>query len=1118
MSKSKHNQWYKDAIIYQIHVQAYFDYNDDGKGDFKGLIKKLDYVKSLGVTAIWLLPFYPSPLRDGGYDIADFTGIHPSYGSLADFKKLIKEAHKRDLKVITELVLNHTSSQHAWFKRAQEAKPGSSYRNYYVWSDTPDKYQDARIIFQDFETSNWTWDPVAKQYYWHRFYAHQPDLNYENPAVQKAVFKVLDFWFNIGVDGLRLDAVPYLYEKEGTNCENLPETHAFLKKLRKYVDENHEEKMLLAEANQWPEDSSEYFGKGDECHMCFHFPLMPRLFMSLRMEDRFPIIDILDQTPQIPENSQWAIFLRNHDELTLEMVSDEERDYMYKAYAQEPEQRINLGIRRRLAPLLGNDRRKIELMNTLLLSLPGTPIVYYGDEIGMGDNYYLGDRDGVRTPMQWTPDKNAGFSGSKPQKLYLPVIIDHDYHYEAVNVESQERNPSSLLWWTRRVIAVRKRYKALSRGSIEFINCHNSKILAFIRKFEEQSILVVVNLSRYAQVAELDLQEYPEHYPVEVFSQNHFPEISEKETYTITLQYKEAYWFELRKVEDPVPETETQFDVSLTARDWKNMGVSTQNKLKNPVLNYVRTSRWFRGKTRKIKEINITDVIPVSTSDNQYTAYISLIEMDYLADDNELYVLPLAIATGEEANDLRNYNPHAIIAHVSVQQEEGILFDATFNQQFQQALFRLMYNRGRIKGKKGELMGKPGKELKSGIKKSEMPLPSRIINAEQSNSSVLYGQNFFFKIYRSLEAGANPEVEILQQMTDKTHFENFPKFAGSLEYQLPKVGTLSMGLLTGFLPNEGNAWDYTETFIEQYFEKLLSHKPEIMESPGKIPSMSEIEDEPGQEIGKPGDLIGYFFLEMVEKMAQRTGEMHLALANLKGSADFKPEPFSLLYQKSMYQSFRTLVKKNMVILRNEFKNLDDESKELARFLQDNESLMLKDIKQALESGKIRSQKTRVHGDYHLGQVLFTGKDFIIIDFEGEPARPLSARKLKYCPLKDVAGMLRSFHYAIYMGYFKNREQLGEDSELLEDWLEFWYDHVSETFLKAYLETVGDAPFIPEDPAQINELLRVYIIEKAVYEAGYELNNRPAWVKIPLNGLKKIVENMTSGHPDGTKKS
>ncbi|MGC3989984.1 MAG: maltose alpha-D-glucosyltransferase [Chthoniobacteraceae bacterium] len=542
--------WFKDAVIYQMHVRAFCDSDGDGIGDFRGLLQKLDHLEELGVTAIWLLPFYPSPLRDDGYDIADYRAVNPSYGTMEDFREFLDEAHRRGLRVITEVVLNHTSDQHAWFQRARTAPAGSPERDFYVWSEKPDRYLDARIIFKDFELSNWTWDPVANAYYWHRFYSHQPDLNFDNPAVQEAVCEVVDFWLGMGVDGLRLDAIPYLFEREGTSCENLPETHAFLRKLRARIDEKFKDRMLLAEANQWPEDAAAYFGNGDECHMAFHFPVMPRLFMALQMEDRFPIIDIMDQTPAIPANCQWAMFLRNHDELTLEMVTDEERDYMYRVYASDSRARINLGIRRRLAPLLGGSRRKIELMNMLLFSLTGTPIIYYGDEIGMGDNIYLGDRNGVRTPMQWSEDRNAGFSKAKQQQIYLPAVTDSEYHYEAVNVETQERNLSSLLWWMRRVISMRKHSKAFSQGTIEFLLPDNPKLLAFIREYDGEKVLVLANLSRFTQAVELDLSRWAGFAPVELFSQNRFPTIK-AEPYFFTFGPHNCYWLKLE------PETAT---------------------------------------------------------------------------------------------------------------------------------------------------------------------------------------------------------------------------------------------------------------------------------------------------------------------------------------------------------------------------------------------------------------------------------------------------------------------------------------------------------------------------------------------------------------------------------
>ncbi len=1106
MSKKKHNLWFKDAIIYQVHVQSFFDSNDDGIGDFQGMIQKLDYVKSLGVNTLWLLPFYPSPLRDGGYDISDFTGIHPTYGKMADFKKFVKQAHKRDLKIITELVLNHTSDQHKWFQRARKAKPGSNYRNFYVWNDNPDKYTDARIIFQDFETSNWSYDAEANAYYWHRFYSHQPDLNFDNPNVQKEVFKVLDFWFSTGVDGLRLDAVPYLFEREGTNCENLPETHEFLKKLRKHIDDNHEDKMLLAEANQWPEDARQYFGEGDECHMAFHFPLMPRLYMGMKMEDRFPIIDILEQTPEIPENCQWAIFLRNHDELTLEMVTDEERDYMYKSFAKEPEQRINLGIRRRLAPLLENDRRKIEMMNIMLFSLPGTPIVYYGDEIGMGDNYYLGDRYGVRTPMQWTADRNAGFSRANKQRLFLPVINDSEYHYEAINIENQDKNPSSLLWWMRQVIATRKRYKAFNRGTIKFVNSNNPKVLSFIREYEDENILVIINLSHYSQSVELDLEEYAGYTPIEVFSQNHFPPIL-GDGYFFTLQYRDYFWLELAKQEETVayqPEGTYQ-QMAFSKKEWNAVTAAMKGKLENAFLNYMKDTRWFRGKARKIKSLNIEDEFVLEKG--IYNSYLFFVNVDYVAHTSENYVLSGALAFDQEDHEIREDYPQAIMAEVETEGKNGVLLDAAFSESFHNAILEHIHSRGKIKGKKGELTGSPGKYLKRNLSKKDLPLNSKLLAVEQSNTSVLYDNRLFLKIYRSPEEGHNPELEIIQNLTEKTKFENLPPYAGSLVYKRQKKEDISLAILVGFIPNEGNAWELTQRFTEHYFESILSRKHELPAPPAYIPDMLDGYKPDEAELLK--DLTGHFFIEMVKKLGQRTAEMHLGLASIKDEKSFKPEPFSLLYQKSLNQSFRTLIKKTMTELRSQKKKLSEEPIRMTEKILNNENAMLRRIKSSLEKEKIRSIKTRVHGDYHLGQVLYTGKDFIIIDFEGEPARSLSARKLKYCPFKDVAGMLRSFHYAIYMGYFKFRKLYEDDTELFGTWIEHWYHLVSYHFLKAYFDTAGDAPFIPEKKEQIEDLLNVFLIEKSVYELNYEINNRPDWLTIPLNGLDKIVDHMLS---------
>src|SRR6202521_2761845 len=776
--------WYKDAVIYELHVKTFHDSNGDGIGDFRGLIEKLDYLQELGVTALWLLPFYPSPMRDDGYDIADYYDVNPNFGTLDDFRAFLAAAHERGLRVITELVINHTSDQNPWFQKSRRAAPGSREREMYVWSDTPEKYKEARIIFKDFETSNWSWDPVAKAYYWHRFYSHQPDLNFDNPEVHEAVEKVLDFWLAMGVDGLRLDAVPYLYEREGTSCENLRETHEYLVKLRAHVDAKFSGRMLLAEANQWPEDAVAYFGKGDESHMNFHFPLMPRMFMSLQMEDRFPIIDILDQTPPIPETCQWAMFLRNHDELTLEMVTDEERDYMWRVYANDPTARINLGIRRRLAPLLANSRRKIELLNILLFSMPGTPVLYYGDEIGMGDNFYLGDRNGVRTPMQWSPDRNAGFSKANPQQLYLPITIDPEYHYEAINVENQQKNLSSLLWWMRRVIAMRKNFKAFSRGSLEFLYPDNAKVLAFLRRFENETLIVVVNLSRFAQSVELDLSHFSGCVPVEVFSRNFFPRIK-KSPYVITLGPHSHYWFVLRKeTAASVASKERKIPMLDSA---PTVGALLDNgqraRIEREVLPaYLRSCRCFGAKARTLRGMRIIEEIPIAEKEG--AAQIWFVEVSYLDGPTETYALPVQIAKDDAARALERSAQHAVISRLPGD-GDAILHDAVYDESFRKDLFTLMSAAQSTRGLKGNIVGQTSSAFPSDAR-AGVPA-SQVLSAEQSNSSMLFDNKFFLKLFRKLEDGVNPDVEVTRFLTTRAKFANVPAFLGAIEYRRTKT-------------------------------------------------------------------------------------------------------------------------------------------------------------------------------------------------------------------------------------------------------------------------------------------------------------------------------------------
>lgn len=1075
--------WYKDAIIYELHVKTFHDSNGDGIGDFRGLIEKLDYLQELGVTALWLLPFYPSPMRDDGYDIADYYDVNPNFGTLADFQAFLAAAHERGLKVITELVINHTSDQNPWFQKSRRAAPGSPERNIYVWSDTPEKYRDARIIFKDFETSNWSWDSVAKAYYWHRFYAHQPDLNFDNPAVHDLVQKVLDFWLGMGVDGLRLDAIPYLYEREGTSCENLRETHHYLVKLRAHVDAHFNGRMLLAEANQWPEDAVAYFGKGDESHMNFHFPLMPRMFMALQMEDRFPIIDILDQTPPIPENCQWAMFLRNHDELTLEMVTDEERDYMYRVYANDPHARINLGIRRRLAPLLANNRRKIEVLNILLFSMPGTPVLYYGDEIGMGDNFYLGDRNGVRTPMQWSPDRNAGFSTANPQQLYLPITIDPEYHYEAINVENQQKNLSSLLWWMRRVIAMRKNFKAFSRGSIEFLYPDNPKVLAFLRRYEDETILVIVNLSRFSQALEIDLSRFAGCILTEVFSQNDFPVIKEA-AYPITLGPHANYWFVL--CSQPATVRASQERVVPLLNMTPDLQVILKNgqhsRFEREVLpEFIRHCRWFGAKARTIRALRIVEEVPIS---GEGGAQVWFVEVSLNDGAPETYALPVRISSGEGARAVAQATPEAIIARFAGL-EEAVLYDATYDSAFRDQLFRIIGERLGLKGRSGELLGVPGKTLRM----EEKVPPSHLIVSEQSNSSMLFENKYFLKLYRKLEDGINPDVEITQFLTERRRYKHVPTFVGAMEYRRKESAPTAVCLLQTAVANEGDVWALTLDAVGRYYERVLGRKADL-----------QMENAPAGALLT--ELIGGVFPQKAKLLGQRTGELHLALASDLDDPAFAPEPFNALSQRSVYQNMRASLRRSFALLQKKLPDFPKSFRDEAEEILTAEHKILAQEQRILDQ-RASATKIRIHGDYHLGQVVYTGKDFVILDFEGEPARALSERKLKRSPLRDVASMMRSFQYAAYSALWQPAMR-PEDIPFLEHWADLWYRQMGSVFLQNYLKTTRGASFVPEGEANLEVLLKAYLLDKAVYEVAYELNHRPDWVVIPIRGIKHIL--------------
>lgn len=1083
--------WYKNAVIYQLHIRAFYDKNDDGIGDFSGLTQKLDYLVSLGITAVWLLPFYPSPLKDDGYDISDYLKVNSTYGDMKEFRTFLREAHRKGIRVITELIINHTSDQHPWFQRARRAKKGSVLRDFYVWSDTPEKYKDARIIFKDFESSNWAWDPVAEAYYWHRFYSHQPDLNFENPLVRKEVFRTLDYWLEMGVDGFRLDAIPYLYEEEGTNCENLLKTHQFIKELRHHIDANFKDRVLIAEANQWPEDSVAYFGEGDECHMAFHFPVMPRLFMAVQMEDRFPIIDILEQTPIPPSSCQWVMFLRNHDELTLEMVSDEERDYMYRIYAKDPKARINLGIRRRLAPLMDNDYAKIQLMYILLLSLPGTPVIYYGDEIGMGDNYYLGDRNGVRTPMQWSSDRNAGFSSVNPQKLYLPLIIDPLYHFEVVNVENQERNSSSLLWWLRRVLQIYKNYKSFGNGSLEFILSDNSKILAFTRTVGNEILLIITNLSRFSQAAGLDLKRFSGYVPKELFHHNLFPPIKD-EPYNVTLGPHGYFWLSLKPSEALVHLSSEDLSLKLNVeKSWKHVfDIRTRTQLENTILpNYVKTASWFERKTCTIQSAKITSTITIGLT------RLCLLEFTYLEiEEKDLYLLPLSYAPAPASEQLINNSPNAIVTHLAVDDHDGVLFDAIYSEEFRNSLLSLVSNK-----KKRRIGGQAlvGHQVQK-INPSSDNIPSQVLKEEQSNSSIIYNQQYYLKLYRKIEEGTNPDIEMMHFLSVKAQFKHVPSFTGSIAWTIPNKQPMSIAILEKVVPNERSGWTFCIDALAKYYENILALKDSQNE-------LLKIKESSEQVLNERLD---FGFIETIKILAQRTAEMHIALSEDHHSHDFTPEPCSILFQHSMYQALRGHLRKTFFQLKKKKKHLSEQSQNLVDNILKSEQEILNFFK-IFQKKKINAMRIRTHGDYHLGQVLHTGKDFYIIDFEGEPLQTNYIRRLKRLALRDVAGMIRSFHYASQTGLMNNTLIKLENMSHLELWADFWYQAVSSIYLKSYLNhisTSATVSIIPQEKEDIDYLLQFFLLEKAIYELGYELNTRPDWIDIPCKGIAYYLKN------------
>jgi maltose alpha-D-glucosyltransferase / alpha-amylase len=1095
--------WYKDALIYELHVRAFFDSNNDGIGDFPGLIRKLDYLQDLGVTCLWLLPFFPSPLKDDGYDISDYLNVHPMYGTMEDFRAFLAAAHERGLQVMIELVMNHTSDQHPWFQRARQAPKGSPEREYYVWSDTAQKYSEARIIFTDSEKSNWTWDPVAQAYFWHRFFSHQPDLNYDHPKVVEEMLGVVRFWLDLGVDALRVDAIPYLVEREGTSCENLPETHLLIRKLREEIDAGFENRIMLAEANQWPTDVRPYFGDGNECHMAFHFPLMPRIYMALRQEDRLPIVDIMAQTPEIPATCQWALFLRNHDELTLEMVTTDERDYMVLAYSADSRMRINLGIRRRLATLMDNNRRRIELLNSLLFSFPGTPVLYYGDEIGMGDNIYLGDRNGVRTPMQWNGDRNAGFSRATPAKLYSPVIMDPIWGYEAINVEAQQGDPSSLFSWMRNMIALRKLFRVFGRGTLEFLNPSNRKVLAYLRRYEEQQVLCVANLSRFAQPVDLDLPELEDATPVEMLGYVDFPPIG-KQPYRLTLAPYGFLWLELH----PQPKTEaaaaSPYALPVAAGNWEGLlEGSGRYRLESVLLpEYLRKQAWFGGSARAIRACRISDWVILPDSRPDANAALVLVEVQYEKGEPETYVLPLALAFGKDAERVREAAPATIVSPAISRDGPGFLYDAAGDERTAAAFISWIEGSQPAPARAGSIQGKAGAEFTAIRGTAETSPAVRRGSPEQSNTLLFYGSRLVLKLFRRQSAGPNPDCEVARYLTEKAHFDGTPPYAGALEYVPAQGEPAALAILEGFVANQGDGWTLTLEELARYYENCatVAFPADAAAAYGDVMDLLEQDPSPLAR-----DHVG-ISLDSAARLGRRTAELHLALASPTEDPAFMPETLIAGDVQRLLAGQRKDASGVLDLLKDRIAGLPDDVIDLAGLVLGRRRQILDSFRlpvaDAAAEGAL-GQRIRIHGDYRLGKVLQVKTDYIVVDFEGEPARPIAGRRAKQSPLKDVAGMLRSLGYAAYAGLIAYTARRPEDWESLEPWARLWERSTGAEFLRAYRAAAQGARFLPPADANFRKLLAIHLLDKALNEVAYELNNRPAWVRIPLIGILSL---------------
>ncbi|HEY5810904.1 MAG TPA: maltose alpha-D-glucosyltransferase [Povalibacter sp.] len=1080
--------WYKDAIIYQMHVKAFHDANGDGIGDFAGLIERLGYIQELGVNTIWLLPFYPSPQRDDGYDIADYRDVHPDYGTLDDFRRFVQEAHRRGLRVITELVINPPSDQHPWFQAARRAPPGSPEHELYVWSDTDKKFSDTRIIFTDTESSNWAWDPLARRYYWHRFFSHQPDLNHNNPQVVDAVIDVMRFWLDMGVDGLRLDAIPYLCVADGTNNENLPETHQVLKQMRAVVDAHYGDRVFLAEANQWPEDVREYFGEGDECHMAFHFPLMPRIFMAVALEDRYPIAEILRQTPDIPENCQWAIFLRNHDELTLEMVTDRERDYMYRMYAQEPRMRVNVGIRRRLAPLLNNDVDRIKLMYSLLLSMPGSPIMYYGDEIGMGDNIYIGDRNGVRTPMQWSIDRNAGFSRTDPQRLYLPVIMDPIYGYQAVNVEAQHRDPSSLLNWTRRVLAIRRQHRCFGRGALEFIRPQNRKIIAYVRSFDQEIVLCVANLAQSAQAVELDLSRFKGRVPVELSGRNAFPPIGDL-PYFLTLPAHTFFWMALSdSAQAPswhverLPATELPVLV-LTDGVKTLLGIDpvastrsvtrrTLQQLEQEVLpEFLRLRGWIRGPGEPVR---LGERLLWSSA--QADVLLTFVYMQTADGSLRRFALPLTLVWDDASDGEVLRTAQWTLARVREHSRVGVLIDAFADPAFCVDIARSVEARKTIQFTGGMLRFEPTGAW-PGIDTSRL-MPAEHLGSEPLKAEIALGESVFFKAYRLAEPGINADVELLDYLT-RHGFTRIAPLVGTVTCEMHETPPIALAALYAFVRNQGNAWTFTLDHLDRFTMQLRSDASSAGTSPHAL------------------------FYDRMRTTGRCVGELHALLCAETDDPAFSAEPAVADDLRELRQSvLQAAAAFASAVVTHKILWPEDTQNAAQRWLARHDEFVAH--VESLATSPVQAVKCRVHGNLQLRKILLVADDFVITDFDGALHLPLAARRRKHPPVRDVADVLCSLRQAASIAVDRALSAQPDVRDHIEPAVDAWCIGAGDAFLAGYRRGVGDSPAVPARPEDTERLLTLFQYESALRQLNDEMDRRPAAVAGLINSLLVLL--------------